>query len=221
MAWIGNQVNTHWLSVGARVDAGRTNVILHVAAAQNAARIDVLKSGENFFRGTADDVDDDVQAPAMAHRHHSLFGSVSRSGVENLIQQRNQCGIAFERIAFGADVARVDGLLENIGPHQSIKDSRAIDGLLLCRLHVLLDPLPALGIGNVHEFHADAAAVSAPRLVGNVAGNLQVRMRLRGEMSQRIEVGLKITPAAERVQNAFLLLAVNIHHYGGQGSMAP
>ena len=64
----------------------------------------------------------------MAHGEHGLLGAVLGRGVQNLVEQRNQRGVAFQRIALGADVARVDGLLENIGAHQLIEHPRAIDG---------------------------------------------------------------------------------------------
>ena len=178
MAGIGHHVNAHLAAAGPGVDAGRTDVILHVAAAQHAARIDILKSGKDLRRRPAHDVDDDVQASAMAHGQHRLLGAISGRGVQNLVQQRNQRGVAFQRIALGADVARVDRLLEDIGAHQLIQNARAIDMLLLRRLHALLDPLPSLRIGDVHELHADAAAVDAAGRVGNIARTYPARDEL-------------------------------------------
>src|SRR5579863_5524831 len=46
-------------------------------------------------------------------------------------------------------------------------------------------------------------------------------MGLRSEVPQGIKVGLKIAPTTERIQDALLLVGINIHHYGGQVSMAP
>src|SRR5271167_281543 len=203
-------------AVRAAEHAGRPDVIFHVAAAQNAAWIDVLKSGENLRRRTAHDVDDDVQASAMAHRQNGLLGAVLRGGVEDFVEQRNERGIAFQRIALGADVARVDGLLEDVGAHQLIQNTIAINGLFVSRLHALLDPLAAVRIGNVHELDADAAGVNAASGVGYFASEVQLGMRERGKVSQRIEIRLKVSPAAERVQHALLLLAVNVQHYSGQ-----
>ena len=71
----------------------------------------------------------------------------------------------------------------------------------------------------MHELHADAAAVNAARGIGYLAGYVQLRMAERGKVPQRIEIGLKIAPAAERVHNALLFLAVNVwlYRYSGQG----
>ena len=51
------------------------------------------------------------------------------AGVQNLVQQRNQRGIAFQRVTLGADVAGVDRLLEYIGANQLIQNAPAIDRL--------------------------------------------------------------------------------------------
>ena len=133
MAGIGNHVDAHLAAAGAGEHPGRADVILHVAAAQHAARIDILEAGKNFRRRTAHDIDDDVQASAMAHRQHGLLGAMPRRGVENLVQQRNQRRVAFQRIALGADVAGMDGLLEDVGADQLVQNPRAIDRLLLLR----------------------------------------------------------------------------------------
>ena len=150
----------------------------------------------------------------MAHRQHGLLRAVARGGVQDFVQQRNQRGVAFQRVALGADVARVDRLLEDVGANQLVENARAIDRFLTLRFHALLDPLAPLGIGNVHELDADAAAVDAARGISFVAGDVQFGMAERREVAERIEVGLQVSPAAERVEHAFLLLAVNIHHYG-------
>ena len=69
----------------------------------------------------------------------------------------------------------------------------------------------------MHELDADGAGIDAARGLGFVAGHIQLRMRQRLEVVERIEIGLKISPAAERIHHPFQLLAVNVHHYGGQG----
>ena len=50
MAGIRDQVNPYRPPTCAGVHAGRADVILHVAAAQHAARIDILESGKHFGR---------------------------------------------------------------------------------------------------------------------------------------------------------------------------
>ena len=73
----------------------------------------------------------------------------------------------------------------------------------------------------MHELHADAAGINLPRGVGSTATDVKLGVRKGLEVPQRVEVCLKVSPAAERIDHALLLLAVNIHHYGGQVRMAP
>ncbi len=143
VAGVRHQVDAHLPAIRAGKHAGRADVILHVAAAQHAARIDILESGEDLRRRPAHDVDDDVQAAAMAHRQHRLLRAIVGRGVQDFVQQRNQRGVAFQRIALGSDVAGVDGLLEDVGANQLIENTRTVHRLLLRRFHALLDPLAA------------------------------------------------------------------------------
>ena len=69
----------------------------------------------------------------------------------------------------------------------------------------------------MHELDADGAAVDAAGGVGFFAFEVEVGLSQRREVPDGIEIGLEITPAAERVHHAFQLLAVNIHQCGGQG----
>ena len=50
---------------------------------------------------------------------------------------------------------------------------------------------------------------------------IEFGMDQRGEVPQGIEIGLQITPAAERIHHAFQLFAVNVHQYSGQGWQTP
>ena len=110
VAGIRHQVDAYLVAVGGGEQSGRADVVLHVAAAQHAAGIDVFEAGEDLRRRAVHHIDDDVQASAMAHRQHRLLGSLLGSGIENLVEQRDQRGVAFQRVALGSDVARMDGL---------------------------------------------------------------------------------------------------------------
>ena len=69
--------------MGRHVIAGGSQVVLHVAAAQEAARINVLKAREDILRGLAHDVDHYVQPPAMAHAQHHLLRAQGRGAESN------------------------------------------------------------------------------------------------------------------------------------------
>ncbi len=49
VARIRNQVNVDLGAAASLILSGRAHVIFHIAAAQNAARIDIFESGKNFF----------------------------------------------------------------------------------------------------------------------------------------------------------------------------
>ena len=107
MARIGNDVHVDRLPARRRVNAGRADVILHVARAEHAARIDIFKSRDDFVRRLARRVNHDVQPPAVAHRDHGIDRARFARGIQNRIEQRNQRGHAFERKALGAQIARL------------------------------------------------------------------------------------------------------------------
>ncbi len=67
MAGIRNQVNMNFGAAAGDVLAGSAHVIFHVAATENAARVHVFESRENFFWGAPGDIHHDIEATAMAH----------------------------------------------------------------------------------------------------------------------------------------------------------
>ncbi len=89
VAGIRNQVNAHLLTMRRGEDSRRSDVILHVAAAQHAARIDILEPGKNLRRRTVHYVEDDVEAAAMTHGQHGLLRPIFRGRVQDLVQQGN------------------------------------------------------------------------------------------------------------------------------------
>ena len=63
----------------------------------------------------------------MAHGHDGFDRAVFAGRVENRIEQRNQRGDAFERKTFGAEIARLQNLLEKIGANQALENFVAVD----------------------------------------------------------------------------------------------
>src|SRR5262249_9399678 len=70
VAGIRYQVHAQYLATPRGVFAGCALVIFHIAAAQNASRINVFKTGKDLFRLDADDERHHRQAAAMAHGHY-------------------------------------------------------------------------------------------------------------------------------------------------------
>ena len=154
MAGIADQVNLHALAVEV-AKAGGALVIFHIAAAEDGARIDIFKARVYVGCGAAHGVVNGGEASAMAHGHDAFLGAVHRGSGENLLHHGNQGGVAFQRKALGANVERLQHLLEDVGFHQLLQNGFAID-LGLRTFQTVDDPLTAFGIGNVHELSADA-----------------------------------------------------------------
>ena len=73
-----------------------------------------------------------------------------------------------------------------------------------CRFHALFDPAAPLGIGDVHELDADCAAIDFARRVGVGARDGELGKLDRLQIAQRIEIRLKVAPAAEGVPDSRL-----------------
>ena len=108
---------------------GRALVILDVAAAEGAARVHILEAGEDIGHLPSHGVRHHVEPSAMAHGHHAFVGTVLDGRFEGFLEQRNQRGVAFEREALGANVERLQHLLEDVGLDQLRQDALAIDRL--------------------------------------------------------------------------------------------
>ena len=152
--------------------AGSADVVFHVAAAQDAARVGIFELGKDVGGRLTEGVRHHVQASAMAHPHDGLLRAKVGGVVQNLVQKGNQDGDAFEREALGAEIARLDHLLEEVGLGQPFQN------LALVRhrrrlLHALLDPFPPGRVGKMHELDPDASAVIALGLVGFLALEVQ------------------------------------------------
>ena len=98
------------------------HVVLDIAAAEDAARVDILETSEDFGGRAADGVGHYVQAAAMAHSKDCRVDAEGRAECEHCIEERDQDGEALERKALGAEVARLDDLLEEVGADEVGED---------------------------------------------------------------------------------------------------
>ena len=69
MAGVRDEVQGDPLVVAGVKDAGGSDVVFHVAAAENAARVDVFELGEDVGGRLAEGVDHDAETSAVAHGH--------------------------------------------------------------------------------------------------------------------------------------------------------
>ena len=78
--WLGLKASERWTwPPDARHDVARVaEVVLHVAAAQEALGVLVVERGEDLAHVLAQDVHEHVQAPAVGHADDDLFDAVRR-----------------------------------------------------------------------------------------------------------------------------------------------
>ncbi len=202
----------NFLSAPGDVLAGRAHVVLHVARSQYAAWIHILKFGKHLLWRTPGQMNNDVQPPAMTHAHHQFDRAALACHVQNLIHCRQQRRVAFEGETFVAEIALLQRLLKQVGAHEQIERAVLVDCNRL-RLDVafdlLLDPAPPLRVGYVHELHAYAAAINAPRFPRPLVVDLEVGMRLRREQAQRVQFGLQISKLTEQPKHTLALVVFN------------
>lgn len=140
----------------------------------------------------------------MGHRDDGPGDPGCGAGAEDLIEERDEDGEAFEREALGAEVALLDDLLEEVGTDELGEDMLLI-GLGRGLLKLLLQPLALLGVGDVHELGGKGAAVVAAGFGGGVAlGNGDDGKGFgRKILAKGIEGRLQVSPAAKDVEGCF------------------
>ncbi len=114
VARIRDQVDVEGAAIGRAVFSRCTDVVLHVAAAEHAARVHVFKAREDVGRRGADNLGHDRQTPAMAHGEHGHYGAVVKGGLHGLVERGDERGHAFQREALGTEIAGLQRLLENL-----------------------------------------------------------------------------------------------------------
>ncbi len=203
--------------VSAHVNAGRAQVVLHVARALVRARVVALELGEDLRDRLADRVREHVEPPAVRHPDHDLAQPEQRRVVQDPVEQRDQRLAALEREALVADVLRVQEALEALGLDHLLEHALLARGIerrvVARRLHPVLQPLLALGVGDVHVLDADRAAVRLAQHVEDLAQRRAVPLALETaghelavEVPEReavgggVEVAVRGAVAVERVE---------------------
>ncbi len=155
----------------------------------------------------------------MTHAHDQFDGTALAGHVENLIHRRQQRRVAFEGESFVAQVALLERQLKQVGAQEQVEGAVLVDdgcGWFGGNLNALLNPAAALGVGDVHELNADAAAIDAARFPRPLVVDLKVGMRLRREEAERVQFGLEISKLPEQAEYAFPFVIFN-----DLGSCAP
>ena len=191
--------------------AGRAHVIFHVAATQNAARINILKPCEDFLRRAPGHLHNNVQAATMAHAHHQFHRTLLPGRIQNFIHQRDHGGHAFEREPLAAQVALLQHLLEQISPDQLVEHAPLVHSGL-GPFHAFLDPATPLRVGNMHELRAHGAAIDPARFIREFAFDPQAGMGNGRQKSQRIEIGFQVPVMTKRLEHALPFAIRGVQH---------
>jgi hypothetical protein len=129
----------------------------------------------------------------VAHGKDGAVDTVFGGGVEELIEKRDEDGETFEREAFGAEVALLNDLLEEVGADEAGEGAGGVDGGLLggVGFEALLNPGALLRRRDVHELGVSAVWRGRGEGLGGE------------ELAEGIERGLEVPPAAKDVEGRF------------------
>ena len=166
MRGIGRQRQMHLAAVELAV-RGSAQMVFHVAGAFDFRRIGAaaLEFVEELAIGLAHHIDQHVEAAAMGHAQHDLLHAELAAALDDLFQRRNGGFAAIQAETLGADEAVGGEFLEAFAFDQLVEDRLLAFGregdVLVRPFDAALQPVLLLGIGDVHELIADAAAIGA------------------------------------------------------------
>ncbi|MNZ44518.1 hypothetical protein D3C78_621510 [compost metagenome] len=232
------QVN---FTAGGHDVGGEALVVLHVTGAQFHDLL-AFELVEQVARVLAEGVDQHVQTAAVGHADDDFLGAVGAGALDDLVDHRDQALAAFQTEALGARVFGTQVLLQALGRSQTLEQVRArFSGEVRTATHAfqtLGEPVALLGIDDMHELGANAAAVGAFQAVDDLAqgrlfladiqltgaeGGIEVcrgqavmidrQVSRRGALpeAQRIETGGLVTTQAvgqDQTQDFYLLFLV-------------
>ena len=146
----------------------------------------------------------------MRHADHHLADAELAAALEDLLDRRDQRLATVEAEALGADELDAEVALEAFRLDDALEDRAAsLDrelGVVLDVLDALLDPRLLVGIGDVHVFDADLAAVGPAQAVPDLAQRRRLAEAQRAEDQDRaIPVGIG-EAVGRRVELAVRLL---------------
>ncbi len=145
----------------------RAQMIFHVARAFDFGGLGgaALEFVEDLAIGLAHHIGEHVQPAAMGHAEHDFLDAQLAAALDDLLERGNGGFAAVQAEALGADEADAGEFLEAFGFDQLVED-RALAfwrerDLLVRPFDAALQPILLLGIVDVHELVADAAAIGA------------------------------------------------------------
>ncbi|MCY1411243.1 hypothetical protein D9M71_266250 [compost metagenome] len=141
---------------------GEALVVLHVTGAELDDLL-AFELVEQVARVLAEGVDQHVQTATVGHADDDFLGAVGAGTLDQLVEHRNQAFAAFQAETLGARVFGAQVLFQALGRGQALEQvGTRFGGILRTATHALQalgEPVALLGVDDVHELGADAAAI--------------------------------------------------------------
>ncbi len=168
------------VNVGARPcrSIGRVSlVVLDVSRAEGAVeKRSVLELREQRLEGAPDDVREHAQPPAVRHPEDDLDDAVSRSVLDDHVEERNHRFGAFQGEALLPQELRVDEAFEELGRSDLLQDPEAVLGRdrahVLGLFQVALEPELPPRLLDVGELDSNRAAIGGAQALEDLAERL-------------------------------------------------
>ena len=164
-------------------------------------------------------VGEDVQAAAVRHADDRFLHAFAGGVVQDAVQKGDERLPTLQGEAFVADVLRVQEALEALRLHQLLEGpllARDVQGRVVPRrLHAVLQPVLALGVGDVHVLDADGVAVGVAQDLQDLAQGRLVPAReaARDELAVEVPQGEAVGRGVEvAVGRALAVQGVEVGH---------
>ena len=164
------------------VRAGVAEVVLHIAATQVQSAVHIGEFAENLARALAHEVGQDIEATAVGHTQHDVAYAMFRGALGQVVEQRNQAFGTLQREALRAEELLLHELFEQHRIRQALQRAHLFVArhlqAVLALLHAAQEPVDLAQVVDVHELHADRAAVGRAQLVKNFGQRHRARAKV-------------------------------------------
>ncbi|MNX78704.1 hypothetical protein D3C86_1103090 [compost metagenome] len=193
---VGGQRQVDLVAVELTVRRG-AHVVFDVARALDVRRHGrtALELVEDGLVGLAHDGGERVQAAAVGHAEDDLVNAQVAAALDHLLQGRDHGLAAVQAEALGAGEALVQEAFKALGLDQLVQDGQLAflgEGVLLelvRAFEALLQPGLLFRLGDVHELHADVAAVGALEQLEHLTDRAGLQAQDAVEEDRAVHVG--------------------------------
>ena len=226
MRRIGRQRDVDGRAVELAVGRG-AEMVFDVARAAHFLRLRgaALELGEQRRVALVQDVHERVQAATMRHADHHVADAELAAALQDLLDAGDHQFATVQAEPLGADELDAEIALQPLRLDDPLQDHVAAFGgefgAVLDVLDALLDPRLLVGIGDVHVFDADLAAVGLAQAVPDLAQGRRFAQAQRSEdqdrtvpvavaeaVGRRIELAMpSVADQAQRIEVGFEMAA--------------